>query len=57
MFKTIKNTNLAEGADEKREVKETIEGKEPNDDEIGGEDKKEEGGVLKDEVANPEQVT
>eukprot|EP00944_MAST-04C_sp_MAST-4C-sp1_P003260 g3260.t1 len=57
MFKTIKRTNLAEGADEKREVKETIEGKEPNDDEIGGEDKKEEGGVLKDEVANPEQVT
>jgi hypothetical protein len=56
MFKTIKNSSINETGVEGGEVEEAIEGKEPNDDEIGREDEKEEGGVLKDEVAKPEQV-
>ena len=50
------NSSINETGVEGGEVEEAIEGKEPNDDEIGREDEKEEGGVLKDEVAKPEQV-
>ena len=46
MFKTIKNSSINETGVEGGEVEEAIEGKEPNDDEIGREDEKEEGGVL-----------